>query len=169
MAPAVTVIALRDLAALSAALADGMDQARVSSERIQDDTVRLVNSAIAGNKYTVSLLRWRQARHDRWLVESASVAEAVHFGVLLLRKLADRVAKGHFILKPTLATGWGEPPEDPKCIPRRRLGASRRDRVVDCPVLVRVAGQRRPSPFRLSAPRVSAPPAHCRGRRCPGG
>jgi uncharacterized protein YjbI with pentapeptide repeats len=113
MAPAVTVITLRDLAALSAALADGMDLARVSSERIQDDTVRLVNSAIAGNKYTVPVLRWRQAQDDRWLVESASVAEAVQFGVLLLRKLADRVAKGHFILKPTLATGWGEPPEDP--------------------------------------------------------
>ena len=57
MACAVTVVTLRDLAVLSAALADGMDAARVSRERIQDDTVRLVRSAVQGNKYTVPVVR----------------------------------------------------------------------------------------------------------------
>src|SRR5262249_35850269 len=80
--------------------------------RIRSEATRLGQAAVEGNEYVVPTLRRDQVTDNCWVVESASLDEAVQFGVLLLRKLEDRFEKGNFLLKPALATGWGEPPED---------------------------------------------------------
>lgn len=94
---------------MSTSLARDMDRVAVTPERVRAGAIQIVDAVIASCSAVVPVVRAAHIGGDSWFIETATLEQALQFGVLLLRAFEAKTTQGYYYLKPSLATGYGEP------------------------------------------------------------
>jgi hypothetical protein len=109
MKHAITVLDMRGFKQMSEAMARDMDRVGLSVDRARAGQIHLVNELIEScRRANVPIIKSTHIGGDSWFIESATLEEAVKFGVLLIRTFYDLFCQGYYYLKPSVATGYGE-------------------------------------------------------------